>query len=253
MSSDGQIETDWLRPDWPAPERVKALSTTRVGGVSQPPWDSMNPACHTEYDTAHIVENRRILRQRGGLPAEPLWLTQVHGDGVVDAASAAPETRADGSFTTQPGVVCAVMTADCLPVLLCHKSGRQVAALHAGWRGLAGGVLEAGVAGFNAPGEELLAWLGPCIGPQAFEVGEEVRQAFVDKSSEMAAAFRQSSTNGRWLADMHKLARLTLAQAGVDAVYAQEDCTFSSPDRYFSYRRDGVCGRMVSLVWIEEK
>ena len=240
---------DWIFPDWPAPANIRAVSTTRNGGVSAAPWNSMNPASHTEDDVAHVMQNRRILHQRAGLPAEPLWLNQVHGNNVVDAARVEQNARADGSFAYRAGVVCAVMTADCLPVLLCDRSGRQVAALHAGWRGLAGGILEAGVASFQAEAGDILAWLGPCIGPKAFEVGEEVRQAFVQKSAAMGEAFRASENSGRWLADLHCLARLTLEQAGVGSVYGRNDCTFSDPERFFSYRRDGVCGRMVSLIW----
>ncbi len=245
----GSAADDWIIPDWPAPAFIHAVSTTRNGGVSAAPWDSMNPASHTGDDPEHVSTNRRILCHTAALPAPPLWLTQVHGASVVDATTAPQAVRADGSFSRAPGVVCAVMTADCLPLLLCDRAGYQVAALHAGWRGLAGGVVEAGVACFQARPADILAWLGPCIGPQAFEVGEEVRQAFLAKSAAMEDAFRPSANRGRWLADMHQLARLTLARLGVVSVYGRDDCTYSCPERYFSYRRDGVCGRMVSLIW----
>lgn len=245
------MSTDWITPDWPASDNIQAISTSRNGGVSNAPWNSMNPASHTDDNPENVRENRRILTRECELPSEPLWLTQVHGNRVVDVASAKPGTRADGSFAKTAGAVCAVMTADCLPVLMCDMSGSQVAALHAGWRGLAGGVLESGVAKFLAPESEILAWLGPCIGPDAFEVGEDVRAAFLKKSSDMAAAFKPATRTGHWFADLHMLAKLTLARAGVRDIYVQPDCTYRDPHRYFSYRRDGVCGRMASLIWLE--
>jgi polyphenol oxidase len=243
------VEPGIITPDWPAPGNVRACATTRTGGVSHPPYDSFNLAAHVGDDPQAVAANRARLREQMQLPAEPVWLTQVHGVTVVDAAQAADQPQADGAYATRPGAVCAVLTADCLPVLLCDRAGTRVAALHAGWRGLAGGILEAGVQALNVPGSELLAWLGPAIGPQAFEVGPEVRAAFVAHDPTAAAAFRPQ-TGDRYLADLYRLARQRLVALGVPAVYGGKDCTLTDGARFFSYRRDGRCGRMAALVWL---
>ena len=235
----------WITPDWPAPDGVKALSTLRTGGQGQGVYASFNLGAHVGDEPARVMENRRRLREL--LPSEPIWLSQVHGTSVVNA-DAPDDLNADASVSKRAGVVCAVMTADCLPILLCDRAGSQVAAVHAGWRGLAGGVVEAAVQAFA--GDELMAWLGPAIGPQAFEVGDEVRQAFLEKLDRCDGAFRPSQNN-RWLADLYALARLELQKLGVDAVYGGEYCTFSDPERFFSHRRDGQTGRMATLIWRE--
>ncbi|RMG29072.1 MAG: peptidoglycan editing factor PgeF [Gammaproteobacteria bacterium] len=239
---------DWIRPDWPAPPNVHALVTTRNGGVSAPPWDTLNPATHVGDDPAAVAENRRRIRTLGGLPSEPLWLSQVHGSTVADDGRVGQEIPADGRITRRPGRVCAVLTADCLPVLLCNRQGTAVAALHAGWRGLAAGVLEAGVAAFAQPPEELLAWLGPCISQAAYEVGAEVHAALLRGDPGAGAAFLPTAP-GRWRLDLEGLARHRLARAGVRALFGGGFCTFGAPDRFFSHRRDGTCGRLASLVW----
>lgn len=238
-----------MLPDWPAPARVKSLMTTRAGGTSQPPWDSFNLGDHVGDDPAHVAANRARLRQQ--LPAEPGWLRQVHSARVVEAGREA-NPEADAAFTHEPGQVCAVLTADCLPVLFCDRAGSVVAAAHAGWRGLAGGVLESTVAAMQVPPGDILAWMGAAIGPQAFEVGDEVRTAFVAQHPAAAAAFAVH-TPGKWLADIYLLARIRLAHAGVPAVYGGGRCTFGEADTFFSYRRNGVTGRMASLVWIEPR
>ncbi|WJW74922.1 peptidoglycan editing factor PgeF [Thiohalobacter sp. IOR34] len=240
---------DWLIPDWPAPAVVRALTTTRAGGVSRPPYDSLNLADHVGDDPAAVAANRERLRTRLGLPAEPVWLRQVHGTGIVDAARLSGTAGADGSTTAQPGVVCAVLTADCLPLLLCDRAGRRVAAVHAGWRGLAGGVIEAALDAMDRPGSELLAWLGPAIGPRAFAVGDEVRAAFVAADPAAATAFHREA--GGWRADLYALARQRLAARGVRAVYGGHWCTHEDRARFYSYRRDGDTGRMASLIWLE--
>lgn len=242
-------ELRFLNPDWPAPVNVRACVTTRVGGVSRPPYDSFNLAAHVGDDPQAVAANRLRLRERLQLPAEPAWLSQVHGVVVVDASLATGQPQADGAFATRPGAVCAVLTADCLPVLLCDRAGTCVAALHAGWRGLAGGVIEAGVQALNVPRSELLAWLGPAIGSQAFEVGPEVRAAFVAHDPAAAAAFRPQAGD-RYLADIYRLARQRLAALGVSAVYGGEVCTLTDSARFYSYRRDGRCGRMAALAWL---
>lgn len=237
-----------ITPDWPAPAAVRAAQTTRLGGVSRPPFDSLNLAEHTEDIAADVAENRRRLRQRLGLPAEPAWLTQVHGIDIVPAA--AGSACADAAWTEQPGVACVVMSADCLPVLFCDEAGEVVAAAHAGWRGLAAGVLEATVAAMGRPPQRLLAWLGPAIGPEAFEVGGEVRQQFIATDPAAVACFRPSP-QGRWLADLYALARQRLTRAGVEAVYGGGFCTVRQAELFFSYRRDGRTGRMATLIWLE--
>jgi len=238
-----------LRPDWPAPARVQAAVTTRAGGVSQGPWASLNLADHVQDDAAAVAENRLRLGVGLSLPAEPLWLTQVHGS-IIAGADNAPGCEADGSYSDRPGVVCAVLTADCLPVLLCDRAGREVAAVHAGWRGLAGGVVEAALDRFAAPPDEILAWLGPAIGPAAFEVGEEVRATFLADNPAAAAAFRPTRPD-HWLADLYALATLRLARRGVSAVYGGGLCTYTDAERFYSFRREPVTGRMASLIWID--
>ncbi|MFC1774473.1 peptidoglycan editing factor PgeF [Pseudomonadota bacterium] len=238
-----------IYPQWPAPAHVRAVSTTRTGGVSQPPYDSLNLASHVGDQDGAVQANRQQLVKQLGLAVEPVWLEQVHGDKVVNAALAAGTPPADASYTQQPGVVCAVMTADCLPVLFCDRQGEVVAAAHAGWRGLAGGVLEATVAAMGAPVDSLLAWLGPAIGPAAFEVGDEVRTTFVDRQAEATAAFSRSD-NGQWLADIYQLARFRLASAGIERIYGGGFCTFNDSHRFYSFRRQSTTGRMASLVWI---
>jgi YfiH family protein len=257
--------SDWLLPDWPAPARVRSLVTTRAGGVSVGPYTSLNLGDHVGDDPLAVSKNRQGLDRH--LPGPPCWLRQVHGTTVVDAAAACPgeSFEADGVFSHSPGVVCAVMTADCLPVLLCDHSASVVAAAHAGWRGLQAGIVEQTVAAIGVPGEQLLAYLGPAIGPEAFEVGDEVRSAFIDAYPEAVAAFVPSSQArnlaqvgapsalrpaARWLADIYLLARQRLRRSGVNAIYGGAYCTVSEPQRFFSYRRDGVTGRMASLIWL---
>lgn len=240
----------WLVPEWPAPLWVRACTTTRFGGVSEGTYESFNLAEHVGDDPKLVGENRRRLRMTLGLHADPLWLQQVHGTTVVDAASAKSGDEADASYALRSGPVCAVLTADCLPLLLCDSGGTRVAAVHAGWRGLLGGVVENAVRALHRPGSQLLAWMGPAIGPRVFEVGDEVRDAFIAEDPASFTAFR-SSPSGRWLADIYGLARLRLASVHVDAVYGGHWCTVSDAARYFSYRRDGVTGRMASLIWLD--
>lgn len=238
----------FIVPDWPAPAGVRALVTTRRGGTSGAPWQGFNLGDHVGDDPLAVAANRALLRRE--LPAEPLWLAQVHGAQCVEASLAAPGTQADASFTRQRGVVCAVLTADCLPVLLCDDRAGVVAVVHAGWRGLAAGVIESAVAAMDTPGGRLMAWLGPAIGPAAFEVGDEVREAFVAKDGHAVQAF-ESRANGKWLCDIHALARLRLRALGVSVVGGAASCTAGDAENFFSYRRDGVTGRMASLIWLD--
>lgn len=237
-----------LRPDWEAPPAIDAASSTRKGGVSRGVHASLNLGAHVGDDPGAVAENRRRLRDRLRLPSEPAWLAQVHGTRVVTARRGGTPVEADAAVSREPGTVCAVLTADCLPVLFASRRGDEVAAAHAGWRGLAAGVLEATLAAMRTAPHGLLAWLGPAIGQPAFEVGDEVRSAFLDRSPDQARFFRRNE-RGRWQADLAGLARHRLEQAGVD-VSGGGHCTLADPGRFYSYRRDGECGRMASLVWI---
>ncbi|GAB6067126.1 peptidoglycan editing factor PgeF [Methylothermus subterraneus] len=231
-------------PDWPAPSRVKAAVTLRTGGVSQGPFSSWNLAAHVGDDPEAVARNRQILRERLDLPAEPIWLAQRHGNRVVaaDAAHSGPPP-ADASFTASPNVVCAVLTADCLPILL--TDGHTVAAVHAGWRGILAGIIEQAIA-LPAWRRTPIAWLGPAIGPEVFEVGQAVRDAFVNKNPSLKSAFCPRAD--RYVADLYALAKRLLNQGGVRAIYGGGFCTYRDA-RFFSYRRDGACGRMASLIW----
>jgi YfiH family protein len=211
----------------------------------------MNPADHVDDDPRAVAANRQRLQQALNLPAAPVWLQQVHGTVVIDAAVVGASLVADAAYSRQPGVVCAVLTADCLPVLLTDTAGECVAAIHAGWRGLAAGVIEQTVAAMGRPAERLLAWLGPAIGPQAFQVGCEVREVFLAHDQAAAAAFRQYS-DGTWFADLYHLARQRLADDGVTKIYGGGFCSFTDADRFYSYRRTGITGRMATLIWLEE-
>lgn len=228
--------------------------TTRQGGVSQKPFASFNPATHVGDDPAAVAENRRLLRAglRAGLPAEPLWLNQVHGSGVASfSAPGIPGTpEADAAVARAPGQVCVVLTADCLPVLFCDQEGSVVAAAHAGWRGLASGVLERTLEAMAVPSDRVLAWLGAAIGPDAFEVGPEVRDAFTAQHPKTAKAFKPGRGD-RLIADIYELARQRLAAAGVIRVYGGGLCTLRDSERFYSYRRDGRTGRMASLIWMQ--
>ncbi len=240
-------ELGLLLPDWNLPASVRAVMTTREGGRSRGPYESFNLGAHVGDDDEAVHANRRRLAARLGLVREPAWLRQVHGATVVRAESVTEDTEADASWTDQPGVACVVMVADCLPVLLASRDGERVAAAHAGWRGLAAGVLEETVRALG--GGELTAWLGPAIGPDRFEVGPEVREAFVARSPEHAQAFREGDGD-RWLCDIYLLARRQLAALGVHDVHGGGFCTVTDP-RFFSFRRDGVTGRMAALIWRE--
>ncbi|HLT14139.1 MAG TPA: peptidoglycan editing factor PgeF [Marinobacter sp.] len=242
-----------LRPDWPAPRKVRALCTTRKGGVSRPPWNTLNLGGHVGDLPEHVVQNRQRLAQFTGVGAGQFgWLNQVHGTRVVELT---PENvgncpDADASFTRHTGVACAILTADCLPVILVDRLGEVVGAAHAGWRSLCGGVLENLMGAMAVDPSELIAWFGPAISSRNFEVGPEVRAAFIDQQAESAVAFsEQGARPGHYMADIYKLARLRLNRAGVSAVLGGSLCTVYDEDWFYSYRRDGQTGRMATLVW----
>lgn len=237
----------WLQAEWPAPERVRTCITTRQGGVSLPPWDSFNLGNHVGDDPEHVAANRARLAAETG--SEPVWLEQTHSS-VAVRAQPGTVMHADASWTDQPRIACTIMTADCLPVLFCDRAGSRVAAAHAGWRGLAGGVLESTIRALQVPPDQLLVWLGPAIGPTSFEVGPEVRDAFVSGDPAAVAAFVPSVNAGRYMADIYQLARLRLRASGVTAVYGGGLCTVADPLRFYSYRRDGQTGRLASLIWL---
>lgn len=239
----------FLHPDWPAPSHIKAFTTTRSGGVSLPPYDELNLGLHVHDDLDVVRENRAILTAL--LPEEPIWLEQVHGVKVLDLdhPDFAPE-EADASFSRSAGKVCCVMTADCLPVLLTNSKGTVVAAVHAGWRGLLDGIIENTVKAMGPVDDELMAWLGPAIGPTAFEVGSEVRDLFMSEDPRSETAFERSRV-GKYHANIYELARLRLQRSGVKSVFGGDLCTFHDEDRFFSFRREKMTGRMATLIWIE--
>ena len=240
---------EFIIPDWPAPNNVHALVTTRQGGVSVGPFASFNLADHVGDDPQAVAANRKLLRERvPQLPADPLWLKQVHGVNCVAVENSAPGIEADASWSQTPGRVCAVLTADCLPLLLCDEKGSIVSAVHAGWQGLAKGVIEAAVNTLPVPPASLLAWMGPAIGPKAFEVGADVRDQFLSHAAEAKTAFTLIA-NGKWLGDLYMLARQRLNALGVTRIYGGGECTVTDAQRFYSFRRDHDSGRMASLIW----
>lgn len=242
----------WIVPDWPAPAGVRAASTLRTGGVSPPPWHTLNLGARCGDGAECVAENRHRTAVALGLPAQPAWLRQVHGRDVLELSGepAPDEPEADAAVTSAPGRVLAVLTADCLPVLFCAASGGRVGVAHAGWRGLAAGVLEAAVEALGRPPAELLAWIGPGIGQDAYEVGPQVRAACIAGHPEAGPAFRPAEGD-RWRLDLAGLARAQLEALGVGRVYGGRWCTASDPARFFSHRRDGRSGRMATLVWLD--
>ena len=235
-------------PDWPAPATVRSLQTTRAGGISRAPYDSLNLGDHVGDAPLAVERNRMLLN--GLLPSEPVWLNQVHGTTVANADSASCLPQADACIARHRAAVCVVMTADCLPVLLCDTQGSVVGVAHAGWKGLAAGVIEATVKSMDVAPETVMAWLGPAISQDAFEVGDEVCAAFVAVQPQAASAF-VAGQGGKWFADLYTLARLRLNALGITRVYGGGSCTFREREQYYSYRRDGATGRMGTFIWLE--
>ena len=241
------LSKSFITPDWPAPANVKAIQTTRVGGFSIAPYDSLNLGSHVQDDALAVAKNRQLLSNY--LPSVPVWLNQVHGVDVINAAKSTSIQNADASFSKNKNVVCVTMTADCLPVLLCNKQGTMVAAIHAGWRSLCDGVIEATIKAMGIEPDDLMAWLGPAIGPDAFEVGGEVREAFIARDTQAEQAF--IAFGDKWLGDLYLIAKQRLNKQGIVSIYGGSECTYSNPSQYFSFRRDGITGRMATLIWFE--
>ena len=243
----------WLVPNWPAPANIHTATTLRTGGVSNKPYSSLNPATHVNDLTENVLQNRKVISDMLGLPSEPVWLDQVHSNHIVKAEKGAIPQQADASYSTESSVVCAVMTADCLPLLICSNDGQKIAAIHAGWRGLLSGIISNSISELtfitpNTKSDDFLVWLGPAIGPNRFEIGTEVREAFMEKSKLYEIAFKKQ-INGKYLADIYQLAKIELSTLGINNIYGGIYCTMSEEDRFFSYRRDNQTGRMATLIW----
>lgn len=244
-----------LWADWPAPSRVRACTTLRYGaGISRPPFDQFNLGDHVGDDAHAVRGNRAALKSLLQLPAEPQWLQQVHGVAVLDAdtgnSGRAQTPQADAAFTSHVGTVLAILTADCLPVLLASRHGDEIAAVHAGWRGLLAGVIENTLQKMRTPADQVMAWVGPAIGPTAFEVGAEVRAAYIAEREVANVAFVPSARDGKWCCDLAALAEQRLRAARVEKVFLSRRCTFSEPTEFYSYRREAPGGRMASLIWM---
>lgn len=239
-----------ISADWPAPDHVHAFTTTRQGGCSEGAYESFNLASHVNDQASAVTRNRQLLRQVFELPAEPVWLEQIHSNRVINAGDY-DHIEADASWASSRGVVCAVLTADCLPVLFTNKTGSRVAIAHAGWRGLLNGVISKTFSAMKIEADDALVWLGPAIGADAFEVGKEVMQSFSDKHRMTLQAFRQKDEK-HWCCDMYRLARIELEQLGISQIYGGGLCTFTDRENFYSYRRDGNTGRMASLIWMSE-
>ena len=244
------MNPSWLKIDWPAPPGVRVLSSFRGGGASAPPYDSLNLGGHVGDDPRAVAQNRRQLQLAAGLPAEPVWLEQVHGVKVADLDSTGPYGPADAAVTRRFGRVCAILTADCLPIVFASDSGDTIAAAHAGWRGLSAGVIGATVQAMGVAPQRLVVWLGPAIGPQHFEVGAEVREAFLKVDSEDIDAFERNA-RGRFMADLAMLARRQLERLRISRIHGGAECTYTRAERYFSHRRDGITGRQGTFIWRE--
>jgi YfiH family protein len=247
MKSEASIEI--IEAKWNSPSRVKALCTTRRGGFSQPPYDSLNLATHVGDDDQTVLQNRELLRNSLHLPAEPCWLEQTHSTRVVNLESDSSRL-ADAAITREADTIAIVMTADCLPILLCNRSGTEVAVIHAGWRGLVDGVIESAVNGMNSPADQILAWIGPGISQQCFEVGSEVRDLFIAKNNDDESYF-VANRPAHWLCDLYGLATAAMTRLEVAEISRTSNCSFSEDSHYFSYRRNAITGRMASMIWID--
>lgn len=242
-----------IMPNWPAPKQIKAVTTTRIGGISTPPFHSFNLAMHVGDDLNDVQKNRNCLINSLNLPSDPAWLNQEHGNIVADISGLTNHQtiNADGSYANLNKLlfsVCAVLTADCLPILICNKQGTEIAALHGGWRGLLEGIIQSGISKFQSRPQELLVWLGPAIGPQKYEIGDEVREQFLTKLINSDKAFKQIGDK-KYLMNIYQIARQQFNQLGIDKIYGGDLCTYSDEKQFFSHRRDGQTGRQATLIW----
>ncbi len=243
------MNLEYITPDWPVSENIRCITTTRTGGYSLQEYSSLNIGGHVKDDQESVVKNRQLIKQDLQLPNEPVWLDQVHGSFVLSLGENAPiDNTADAAYTNEASVVCAVLTADCLPVTFCDQSSEHIAVAHAGWRGLVNGVLENTLQTIPVENEKIMCWLGPAIGPKVFEVGEEVVDQFVAKDGMQKNAFVKQS-NEKYLANIYQLAMNILTKHNVKNVYGGDRCTYSESDTFYSYRRDGETGRMATLIW----
>lgn len=240
---------DLIIPDWPAPSWIKAYTTTRVGGFSHAPYNSFNIATHVGDNLDDVSKNRQLLQKNLHLKKPIIWLEQIHGNTAISADHPIGNLAADAIYSREEQTVCAVQTADCLPILVCSSNSYCVAAIHAGWKGLSNGIIETTIKALALSPNDILVWLGPAIGPQAFIVGEQVFQSFIDNDPAAKVAF-QSLGNKQWLANLYQLAQQRLHKLGITSIYGSNYCTFSDSTRFFSFRRDRLTGRMLSLIWI---
>ena len=238
--------THWITANWPAAANINAVTTLRTGGVSQGEFSSLNPADHVNDKLQHVLENRQRIKTMLALPSDPVWLQQTHSIQAVCADRVTGTPEADASYTVKSNIVCTVLTADCLPILLCDLQGTSIAAIHGGWRGLLNGIIESTLR--KMPRGEFMAWLGPAIGAQSFEVGDDVRNVFINKSEQFTTAFKNHA-DGKYLADIYQLARILLNNVGIQQIYGGQYCTVRESDRFFSYRRDAQTGRMATMIW----
>ncbi len=243
------MSLEYITPNWPVPENIRCITTTRTGGCSLQEYSSLNFGNHVKDDATNVEKNRKIIKQDLQLPSEPVWLEQEHGSSVLKLGiDLAKNITADAAYTNEACVVCAVLTADCLPVAFCDQAGQHIAVSHAGWRGLVNGVLENTLQAMPVKNEKILCWLGPAIGPNKFEVGEEVVEQFVTIDEVHKNAFTEQN-NKKYLANIYQLARNILTKHDVQNVCGGEHCTYSESDTFYSYRRDGETGRMATLIW----
>ena len=240
----------WIAANWPALDHIHAGTTTRIGGASGIPYDSFNLADHVGDNQKNVSHNRKLLRNQLNLPAEPYWLQQVHGNRVIAAKIANSAEPADGIVTDQTNIVCTVLTADCLPLLLRNVHGTQIAAIHVGWRGFSKNIITNAIETFAENRENIIAWLGPCIGASHYEIDDEVRNACLNICGAAEHAFNPGR-DGHWFADLHRLAKYQLAHLGIENIYGGGYCTYGDANLFFSYRRDGITGRMASLIWMD--
>lgn len=239
---------NFIKPSWPAPSNIHACTTTRLGGFSTTPYAQLNLGDHVGDDANTVEKNRNLIKEHLQLPSDPVWLQQTHSTTLIRSDDGSQ--NADASFTQQPGIVCVVLTADCLPILLCNQAGTLVAAIHAGWRGLAAGIIENTLEHLPAKPDSLMAWLGPAIGPQKFEVGDDAKEILLASLPEGSSAFQPREEKGKWLCNIYHLARLRLRKKGVEEIYGGEYCTYTQHELFYSYRRDKTTGRMASLIWM---